>query len=316
MRILMWHVHGSWATSFLQGGHDYLLPVQPDRGPYGRGRAQTWDWPASAVEVAPADLAGEDVDVVVLQRPEEVALAGSWLSRRPGVDVPAVYLEHNTPEGDVPCTRHPMADQSAIPVVHVTGFNELMWDNGEAPTTVIEHGIIDPGHRYSGEVERAAVAVNEPVRRGRFVGTDLIRQLGARHGIDVFGMGVTPLGESGAIRTYEDLPQHRLHEELPQRRLYLHTTRWTSLGLSLLEAMALGMPVVAVGTTMAPYAVPPEAGATATRVEDLSAEISRLLGDPGLAAQRGAAAREHVLEHHSLERFLASWDELLQEVAG
>ena len=51
MRILLWHVHGSWTTSFVQGAHEYLLPVVPDRGPDGRGRAQTWDWPASAIEV-------------------------------------------------------------------------------------------------------------------------------------------------------------------------------------------------------------------------------------------------------------------------
>ena len=24
MRILLWHVHGSWTTAFVQGPHDYL----------------------------------------------------------------------------------------------------------------------------------------------------------------------------------------------------------------------------------------------------------------------------------------------------
>ena len=36
MRILIWHVHGSWTTSFVHGPHTYLLPVVPDRGPDGR----------------------------------------------------------------------------------------------------------------------------------------------------------------------------------------------------------------------------------------------------------------------------------------
>ena len=31
MRILIWHVHGSWATSFVQGPHDYLVPVNAER---------------------------------------------------------------------------------------------------------------------------------------------------------------------------------------------------------------------------------------------------------------------------------------------
>jgi len=320
MRILIWHVHGSWATAFLQGGHDYLLPVTPDRGPDGLGRARTWDWPPSAVEVPAERLREEPVDLVVLQRPHEVELAARWLGRRPGVDVPAVYLEHNTPDGDVPCTRHPMADQDRIPIVHVTGYNELIWDSGRTPTYVVEHGIPDPGRRYSGEVARAAVAVNDPVRRSRHVGTDLVRAVAAEHGVDVFGMRVCGLdggpGDGMDLRTYEDLPQHELHAELPRRRLYLHTPRWTSLGLSLLEAMALGMPVVAVGSTAAPYAVPPEAGAVVTRPAELVAEVRRLLDDPGLAHERGAAAREHVLARHGLARFLADWDALLHDVVG
>ena len=33
MNILLWHVHGSWTTAFVQGQHRYLVPVTPDRGP-------------------------------------------------------------------------------------------------------------------------------------------------------------------------------------------------------------------------------------------------------------------------------------------
>ena len=55
MNVLLWHVHGSWTTALVQGPHTYLLPVVPDRGPDGRGRAQTWDWPPGAIEVTPID---------------------------------------------------------------------------------------------------------------------------------------------------------------------------------------------------------------------------------------------------------------------
>ena len=150
MRILLWHVHGSWTTSFVQGDHHYLLPVDPARSPDGLGRARTWNWPASVEEVAVEDLRATEVDLVVLQRPHEPELAHRWLGRRPGHDVPAVYVEHNTPlrgRPDVPDTRHPMAEQDRIPVVHVTGFNDLFWDCGAAPTHVVEHGVVHPGQR-------------------------------------------------------------------------------------------------------------------------------------------------------------------------
>lgn len=321
MRILLWHVHGSWTTAFVQGPHEYLLPVTPDRGPDGLGRARTWTWPDSAVEVPPERLADEHVDLVVLQRPHELGLAQQWLRRTPGRDVPAVYLEHNTPlgqaSGAVPDARHPMADQDAIPVVHVTGFNELIWDNGRAPTLVVEHGVVDPGPRYTGEVARAAVVVNEPVRRGRSVGTDLVQRLARPRGIDVFGMGVEELRTAdGAIATYEDLPQHQLHAELARRRVYLHTARWTSLGLSLIEAMMLGMPVVAVASTEAYAAVPPGTGVLATRPDDLARAVDRFLTDPGLARATGRVARDHARARYGLDRFLADWETLIADVTG
>ncbi|MFJ6380996.1 glycosyltransferase [Kitasatospora sp. NPDC092039] len=319
MNILLWHVHGSWTTAFVQGPHRYLVPVLPDRGPDGLGRARTFDWPPSVVELSPEELRGTDVDLVVLQRPHEQDLAERWLGRRPGRDVPAVYLEHNSPHGDVPDTRHPMAGQDRVPIVHVTHFNRLFWDNGRAPTTVVEHGVVDPGHLYTGELERAAVVVNEPVRRGRTVGCDLLPALSDAAPLDVFGMRTEGLaGRLGLARercrTYE-LPQARLHAELARRRVYLHPVRWTSLGLSLLEAMHLGLPVVALATTEVVRAVPPGAGVLSTRPEELAEAARRYLHDPAAAEADGRQARRAALERYGLKRFLHDWQQLIEEVA-
>ncbi|MEJ7706793.1 MAG: glycosyltransferase [Nocardioidaceae bacterium] len=262
------------------------------------------------------DLRSCDFDVVLLQRPRELELVQSWTGRRPGVDIGAIYVEHNTPGGAFPSTRHALADQSGIPIAHVTAFNELFWDCGAARTTVIDHGIIDPGQRYTGEIPHAAIAVNDPVRRGRAVGSDLLPALSAAAPLDVFGMGVSGLGESlslGAerLRCFEDLPQHELHTELARRRVYVHTSRWTSLGLSLLEAMHLGMPVVVLATTEAVMAVPPDAGVISTRVDDLAGAITRFLEEPERAHAAGRRARQSALARYGLKRFLADWDELL-----
>ena len=315
MRVLHWHVHGSWSTAFVRGPHTYLVPVTRDRDADGRGRAQTFDWPANAVEVTPAELASTDVDVVVLQRPHELELAQRWLGRCLGRDVPAVYVEHNTPRGDAPATRHPMADQSDIPVVHVTPFNELFWDCGRAPTLVIEHGIPDPGYRYTGDIPHAAVVINEPVRRWRVTGTDLLPRFAAQAPLDVFGMAVSQLPANGRIATFEDLPQARMHGELARRRVYLHPVRWTSLGLSLLEAMHLGMPVVALATTEVVEAVPPGAGVISTRIDLLADALRGLIADPHLAQHMGMAARAAARRRYSLDRFCTDWDQLIKEVS-
>jgi hypothetical protein len=320
VNVLVWHRHGSWLTAFVQGTHRYLLPVVPGRGPDGRGRARTWDWPASAVEVAPAQLRDERVDLVVLQDARDLELARRWLGREPGVDVPAVWLEHDTPP-DV-LTRHPVADRRDIPVVHVTAFNAVAWDNGLADTRVVEHGVVDPGARWTGEIAHAAVVVNEPVRRGRIVGTDLLPRFAAAGvDLDVFGMQVTGLADHLGVdrerlAAHEDLPQGAMHGALARRGVYLHLTRWTSLGLSLIEAMMLGMPVVVLASTEAVRAVPPAAGVISTDPDELVDAACSLLADPRAAADAGSHARRAALERYHVQRFLTDWDRVLEEVTA
>jgi glycosyltransferase involved in cell wall biosynthesis len=205
--------------------------------------------------------------------------------------------------------RHPIADRDDLTLVHVTHFNSLFWDAGATDVAVIEHGIVDPGQRYSGELARAAVVINEARRRGRVTGTDLLARFRAAAPIDLFGMDAPALGG-------EDLAQAELHAAIARRRVYLHPIRWTSLGLSLLEAMHLGMPVVVLGTTEAFEAVPPEAGVVSTRLDVLADALRRLIADPDEARERGAAARVAALSRYGLERFLADWDALLARVTG
>jgi glycosyltransferase involved in cell wall biosynthesis len=194
--------------------------------------------------------------------------------------------------------------------VHVTHFNDVFWDAGTTPTRVIEHGIVDPGRRYTGELPRGAVVINEAQRRARVTGTDLLDRFSRAAPVDLFGMDAASLGG------IEDLPQEQLHDEMARRRVYLHPIRWTSLGLSLLEAMHLGMPVVALGTTEAYEAVPRAAGVVSTDVDRLADALKRFVADENAAREAGAAAREAALERYGLTRFLADWDGVLEEVAG
>ncbi|BDZ47082.1 glycosyltransferase [Naasia aerilata] len=313
MRILSWHVHSSWTTGFVQGAHDYVIPLGADDS----GKVKPY-WPAQAVNVPEEELADTEIDVVVLQSMAEVERTERLLGRRLGTDVPAVFVEHNTPRGDVPLSRHPLADRRDIQLVHVTHFNSLMWDNGSAPTTVIEHGVPDPGHLYTGELPRLGFVINEPVRRWRVTGTDLLPAFAAAAPIDAWGIDAdrlpAALGDD-RVAFAGNLAPWEMYPELARRRAYLHPIRWTSLGLSLIEAMHLGMPVLALATTEAYRAVPPEAGAISMDVDELVAAARVLIADPDEARARGAAARSFALEHYGLPRFLERWDEVLASVA-
>ncbi|WP_067477132.1 glycosyltransferase [Actinomadura hibisca] len=315
MNVLLWHVHGPWTASFVRGRHSYLLPTTPLRDDDGLGFGG-YDWSATARQVPAADLRHEDVDVVVLQRPHERYLARDWLGRD---DVPMIYVEHGAPTGDVPDTRHPMADEPGITIVHVTRFNRLMWDNGQAHTVIIEPGVADPGARCTGEIPHAAAVVDEPIKRGRATGTDLLPGFTEAAPLDVFGLRTDGLakylGVPGDRLTSTDLPPAQLHEELAKRRVYLHPARWTSPGLPLLEAMHLAMPVVALDTAGVREVVPPEAGVISTDPAELRRALADMIADPGRAREAGLAAREAALRRYGLQRFLDDWDRLLGEAA-
>jgi hypothetical protein len=311
MRVLLWRVRPSWANAFVRGRHEYLVPVLGDRGAEARGHGRAPHWPESVRDVTPEEAAHMPVDVVVLQRPAELAhLAEDWLGgRRPGRDVPAVYVEHDPPQGRIDELRHPAADRPDVVLVHSTHFNRLFWDAGTTPTRVIEPGIVDPGYRFTGEIGAAAVVINEPARRPRVTGTDLLDRLSHVVPIELFGLG------SGRLGGIDRLSQERLHDEMARRRVYLHPARWTSLGLALIEAMHLGMPIVALATTEVVSAVPATAGVVSNRLDAVEAALKRFASDLPSARRAGIAARTAALARFGLKRFLTDWNRLLQEVA-
>jgi hypothetical protein len=315
VRILLWNVHGGYSDSLTGGGHEYLYLPPDDQGNGGLPRLAE---PAGVHvrEVSAEELRDVPPDVVVLQRLEELDLCAA-AGLRPGRDVPAVFLEHNTPRVDVPDSRHPLADRDDLLIVHVTHFNALFWDCGRTATAVVEHGVPDPGLRYTGELPHLAFVVNEPVRRWRNTGTDLLAHF-AEHPVDAFGIDgdlLPPaLPRCNRLAFAGNITPGELYEALPQRRAYLHLNRWTSLGLSLIQAMLLGLPVVVLDTTEASRAVPPDAGALSTDPEVLRRAAAQLLRDPEEARRRGQVARAAALERYGMGRFVRDWDAVLARV--
>jgi glycosyltransferase involved in cell wall biosynthesis len=212
-----------------------------------------------------------------------------------------------------------LADRDDLLIVHVTHFNALFWDCGSTRTAVVEHGIPDPGLRYTGELPHLAFVVNEPVRRWRNTGTDLLAHF-AEHPVDAFGIDAdllpAALPQCRQLSFAGNITPAELYEALPQRRVYLHLNRWTSLGLSLIQAMLLGLPVVVLDTTEASRAVPPEAGALSNDLDVLRREAACLLRDPDEARRRGELARAAALERYGMERFVRDWDRVLEQAVG
>jgi glycosyltransferase involved in cell wall biosynthesis len=213
---------------------------------------------------------------------------------------------------------HPMGGRSDIPIVHSTDFNRVMWNNGRAPACVVMPAVADPGRLFTGDVPAAVTVIDEPLRRVRETGTDLLAEVGRRAPIDVWGVDSDALTAkfraTARIRGRGPVRRPQFLRQLARRRAYVHTARWTSLDVGLMEAMYAGLPVVAFASTMASTMVPVEAGVVSADTRTLAAATEMFVADHRAAAAAGKAARDYAVAHFGLKRFQAEWDAVIDEL--
>ena len=124
-------------------------------------------------------------------------------------------------------------------------------------------------------------------------GTDLLPSVVGEQGVDNFGIDGDrlPAALPGTDVVFGgNFGPEELHARMAHNGVYLHLNRWTSLGLSLLEAMHLGMPVVVLQTTEA-ATLPAEIGAVSLDLNQLRRRTLELLTDPDDAARCGRVAQ-------------------------
>ena len=102
-------------------------------------------------------------------------------------------------------------------------------------------------------------------------------------------------GLAGRIRFLGERPWEEVAALYRCLDLFLAPARWEGFGLTPLEAMASGVPVVAARVGAYETLIPPG------DAEALAAAMARWLDDPAAMAAAGRAARAHVESNHSIE---------------
>lgn len=311
LRILSWHVHGSYLFSLVQAPHEFYLPVKPGRPEGYGGRWGSFPWPANVHEVPAEEVRGLALDCVLFQSRKNYLHDQCEVLSPAQQRLPQIYLEHDPPREHPTETRHLVNDPNTL-LVHVTHFNALMWDSGRTPTRVVEHGVMAPeGVRYSGELERGLVVVNGLARRGRRLGADIFERVRAEVPLDLVGTSSAELGGLGEI------PHHELPAFEARYRFFFNPIRYTSLPLALCEAMMVGMPIVALATTeVAAVVQNGVTGFVSTNVSQLVERMRELLADRAQARQMGEEARRYARERFGIERFVREWNEIFALVTG
>jgi hypothetical protein len=309
LNILTWHIHGSYLQALAEIEHNWFLPVKPGR-PEGYGgrrpgmKEYVREVPAESVRDLPLDL-------VICQTLRNFTEDRLEVLSAAQLRLPVIYLEHNTPQPHPTDSRHPVDDPSVL-LVHVTHYNRLMWDCGRTPTLVIEHSVaIDPNVRYSGRLARGVTVCNGMQHRPRIAGLDLFLAARAQVPLDAMGMETEQFGGLG------DISYRELHRRVAEYRFLFSPMRYTSLPLAVIEALTIGMPVVALATTELPTVI--ENGIHGYISCDPAVLIERmrqLLEDPEHARWLGAAARELARERFGMARFARDWNAAFHRALG
>lgn len=313
LRILTWHVHGSYLYYLTKVPHLFYLPV-PDSASEQRadgyhGRTKSYAWPDNVIEVPVSKVKDLSLDCILFQSQRNYLEDQHQILSDTQRNLPRIYLEHDPPR-ETPTDTHHVVDDTNVLLVHVTAFNRLMWNARRTPTRVIEHGVCIPeGVSYVGEKDRGLVVVNHIKKRGRRLGYDLFANIRKDIPLDLVGMGWQEACGLGEI-PHAELPSFSAHY-----RFFFNPIRYTSLGLSICEAMMTGIPIVGLATTeLATVIRNGVSGFVDTEPERLVDVMKELLKNPGLARHLGHGARQTALERFSIDRFVNDWGRAFEEV--
>lgn len=311
LRILTWHVHGNYLYYLSQVPHTFYLPVKEGRPEGYGGRLPGMPWPDNLCDVPAEEVRNLDLDVILYQSQKNYLEDQYEILSEDQRRLPRVHLEHDPPREQPTDTRHVVDDPNVL-LVHVTHFNDLMWDSGRTPTRVVEHGVmVPPDVRYSGELERGLVVVNGLAGRGRRLGADVVARVREEVPLDLVGMGSEKAGGLGEV------PHDRLPAFEARYRFFFNPIRYTSLGLAVCEAMMIGMPIVGLATTEMVTAVENGvSGYVHTDVRYLVERMHELLADPAEARRLGEGARRQARERFRIERFVDDWLDVFRLVTG
>lgn len=311
LKILTWHTHGSYLYYLTQAPHDFYVLSKPDRPPGYGGRCGHIPWGDNVIDLPVSEAKDARFDCILFQDDQQYLEDQFLYLSEAQRKLPKIYLEHDPPREHPTDLRHPVDDPSVL-LVHVTPFNALMWDSGRTPTRVIEHGVKVPADiRYQGDLPRGLVVINNIASRGRRLGGDIFRQAREAVPLDLVGMGASEAGGIGEIE----------HAQLPafaaKYRFFFNPIRYTSLGLAVIEAMMVGLPVVALATTeMATVIQNGVSGYASNDARILMARMKDLIADPAHARRLGEGARRQALERFHIDRFADDWSKAFHFVTS
>jgi glycosyltransferase involved in cell wall biosynthesis len=312
LKVLTWHVHGSYLYYLTQAPCEFYLPVKEGSREEGYGgRTSSFPWGENVFNVPAEKVKDLDFDVILFQSKKNFVTDQFEILSAEQRNLPRIYLEHDPPR-EVPTDTKHIVDDPEMLLVHVTHFNDLMWDNNRTPSIVIPHGVVtDENIRYSGKLDKGIVVINGLGKRGRRLGLDVFERVREEIPLDLVGMGSGELGGLGEI------PVTELPGLITQYRFFFNPIRYTSLGLAICEAMMAGMPVIGLATTELSVIIENNvSGFIHTDVNTLVDKMKFLLDNRAEASRLSLGAKKYADENFGISRFASDWVNVFEIMAA
>lgn len=246
-------------------------------------------------------------DVIISQN--VVDQFNHWVAISKIFDCPIICFEHTLPTNewmaqDIPARL--ASDLAMFQRVFITDFSKKEWKCGDNKNAHTLYHMMDT-KKYDGWVGgngRAALLVNAFAGRTWAVGdVEALLTLDEGKRIDLFG------NNPG----YKSLPltQGEVIDILQDYDVFVNTSLRSPIPASLLEAAAVGTPIVTTNTCAIPEFFKDGVNClTYETFPECLEKIDKLLENKQLRKALGAAARATVIEHFNEQRYTSDWNKI------
>lgn len=201
----------------------------------------------------------------------------------------------------------------------ISNFNRDTWGFSKDNASVVEHGV-DTEFWSQGVDSRSRElyclsVVNEFPSRDWCCGFNLWKEVASDPTVPCQVVGKCT-GEHAGFSQPAQCREH-LRDIYQTAAVFLNTSIHSPVPTVMMEAMACGCPVVTTGTCMIPEIIEHGVnGIIANDAESMKTWCKKLLQEPDFARKIGEAGRRTIQQRYNLDRFVQSWNKLLNKTIG
>lgn len=223
-------------------------------------------------------------------------------------DIPVIVLDHTEPPpGIKPQDFEVLSQRIGHVNVYITEHNRNSW--GNLSGKIVPHGIDTEVFKPIPKIEKQDVGislVNHFAQRDIFCGWTLWKEI-------VKEVPVHLVGENPGLSQSVNDPS-ALNILFNSAKFFLNTSQYSPVPLSMLEAMAAGVPVVTTAKQEIPKIIQNgENGFISNDPGELIKYCHQLREDESLRERVGMAGRQTIMEHFSMNSFMQNWNNIFNE---